>query len=196
MSKQKYNLTLTRWHKVIERIRDEIKREESHITAGISKLSFDRTSKPISAVDIANKIQSEQQNSIQNLQLYLQAVAKIRTELAKANAKLGINERLNKIESSNKLLTVYEAVLKHENDAGMTASDFDALPAQEKNAYSLREREFVHAHSKEQVQAFKDIVEAGRRAAHKLSDEIADINRSLLSIDLDDRVAAIAAIKD
>lgn len=194
--KQKYNLTLTRWHKVIERIRDEIKREEAAIAAGISKLNFDRTSKPVSAVEIVNKVHTEQLSSIQNLQMYLQAVAKIRTELAKANAKFGINERLNKIESSNKLLAIYESVLKHENDASMRAEDFDALPAQEKTAYSLRERETVNAHSKEQILAIKESVEAGRRAAHKLSDEIADINRSLLPIDLDDRVAAIAAIKD
>lgn len=193
----KHNLTLTRWHKVAERLQDEIARQTAQVEAAYSRARFDPALKQ--GLRVQELIDSARATVDQALALnerLLRAIATIRTELAKKNASLGVAERLSAIDSLNKQAKLLEAVINHEAGRTVHHEDFVKLEAgaPEASAYGQRTTIAVKVLPDARVSELQTSVTAMRRRAHGLTDEINDVNRSILSIELDDDLAAIAGL--
>lgn len=192
----KHNLTLTRWHKVAERLQQELTRQTTEVEGAYSRNRFDPALKQ--GLNVQKLVEGARASIEQALALntrLLTAIATIRTELAKSNAKLGVAERLSTIDSLSKQAKLLETVLAHERDRTVHHEDFLKLePAAEASAYGQRTTVAVKVLADDRIKALQDEATAKRRRVHGLTDEINDINRSILSIELEDDLAAIAGL--
>lgn len=193
---QKHSLTLTRWHKVVERLRDEIKRQEAEVETLEEQTYFDSKLSSKVLKERILKAGMKQHSTIDSAMELMAVVTQIRTEVAKQNAKLGITERLNKVEQLNKEVAMLQKVIDRNAQKTLSADDLDELkPGTESSNHLFIARTSVKALSAEQEQSMSERVQELRRKSHGLTDEIADINRSIVSIELPDNAAAVAGIQ-
>lgn len=200
MAEQKHNLTLTRWHKVAERINAEIKRLEGELRQIQERCAFDVQNK----IAVREKVEDARTKMLCHLafiQKLLGSVALIRTELAKANAKLGVSEHLAKMETANRELVILCNFVQNEESRRTSLDEFmqmESPKADDTTMSALRLRTSsatpVIALAANELDALSQAIASKRRQLHALTDQIADLNRSLISITLDEKVAEVAGL--
>lgn len=107
----KYALTLSRWHKVVERINAALKERE----ASVKKAFTATTVSPWNKEGIEEKATAIARRAAEDLALIeagTRAVAQIRAALAIRNAELGIAARLAEAEAANRAAALYKSVIE------------------------------------------------------------------------------------
>jgi signal-transduction protein with cAMP-binding, CBS, and nucleotidyltransferase domain len=196
MTNQKFNLTLTRWHKVADRLQQEITRQSTEVDSAYMRTRFDaNTKESANRSGLMESIVSTVENAIKLNDALLSSICTIRTELAKANAKLGVAERLALIDSISKRTQMLEKITTQERDRTISFGDLLTMePVSTNNGVFLSNTTPVKILTQERIDELQEAVTTLRRRSHGITDEIADINRSILSIELSEEVAAISGL--
>lgn len=97
----KYTLTLSRWHKVAERLNAGSKERETRALTALTATTVSPWNKEgveAKAVEIAERAKTD----LAVIEAATAAVARIRTALALRNVELGISERLAEADAANR----------------------------------------------------------------------------------------------
>lgn len=194
-----YALTLTRWHKVAERINAALKERDARVVAAFTAATISPWNKEgvehkaagIAARGKADLVLVEQGSA---------AVAAIRSALARRNAELGIAARLAEVEAANRRIALYRAVLDKQSVDMVEPGHVRHVPAnaapEGEPSWGRREAARITLQVADGGLLAELEVKLAREQArsHALLDEIADLNREKLELDIASELHEIAGL--
>ena len=194
----KHALTLTRWHKVAERINAALKERDARVVAAFTA----STISPWNKEGIEQKAVGIAERGKADLALVEQgsaAVAAIRSALARRNAELGIAARLAEVEAANRRIALYRAVLDKQNVDMVQPQHVRNVPAhvpEGELSWGRREASRITLQVADAVLLAELATKLAREQArsHALLDEIADLNREKLELDVASELHEIAGL--
>ena len=191
-------LTLTRWHKVAERMNAALKERDARVVAAFTA----STISPWNKEGIEQKAVGIAERGKADLALVEQgsaAVAAIRSALARRNAELGIAARLAEVEAANRRIALYRAVLDKQNVDMVQPQHVRHVPAhvpEGELSWGRREASRITLQVADAVLLAELATKLAREQAraHALLDEIADLNREKLELDVASELHEIAGL--
>ncbi len=196
-----HTLTLTRWHKVAERINAALKERDARVVAAFTAATIS----PWNKEGVEQKAAGIAGRGKADLALIEQgsaAVAAIRSALARRNAELGIAARLAEVEAANRRIALYRAVLDKQSVDMVEPANVRHVPAgagavpDAELSWGRREAPRITLQVADQALLGELAVKLAREQArtHALLDEIADLNRDKLELDIASELVEIAGL--
>ena len=195
-----YTLTLTRWHKVAERINAALRERETDVKAAFTATAISPWNKEgveEKAADIARRGADD----LALIEVGARAVAHIRTALAIRNAELGVSAKLAEAESAKRAAALYKAIIEGQKADMVRPESVRALPAgiaNEADTFSFGRRAAavitLQIATAAFVESLREKLAREQARATKLLDEVADLNREKLEIDVPQGVIGIAGL--
>jgi hypothetical protein len=196
----KHTLTLTRWHKVAERINVALKEREANVKAAFTETTLSPWNKA-GAEEKAAEIGRRAIADLALIEIGMQAIAAIRGALARRNAELGIAGKLGEAEAAKRRAALYQAVIDGQEPDMVRPQDVRTLPAEligETESWGLRRPAArtvtLQIADPSLVERLREKLEREQARATRLLDEVADLNRAQLELELPDEVAGIAGL--
>ncbi len=198
----KYTLTLSRWHKVAERIQTALKEREAAVKTAFTATAISPWNKA-GVEDKAAGIARRAADDLALVEIGAQAVATIRAALGVRNAALGVSTRLAEAEAANRRAALYKSVLDGQKPDMVRPDDVEALQAEligetESWGFARRGAAAVTLQTADKVllDALREKLARDQARATRLLDEVADLNQERLEIDLPQEVAGIAGLAE
>jgi hypothetical protein len=197
----KHTLTLTRWHKVAERINAALKERDARVVAAFTAATIS----PWNKEGVEQKAAGIAERGKADLALVEQgsaAVAAIRSALARRNAELGVAARLAEVEAANRRIALYRAVLEKQSVDMVQPEHVRHVPAhavaEGEPSWGRREAPRITLQVADGALLAELAVKLAREQArsHAVLDEIADLNREKLELEVApelDEIAGLAA---
>jgi len=196
----KYTLTLTRWHKVAERINAALKERETDVKTAFTATAISPWNKE-GVEEKAAEIARRGADDLALIETGARAVAHIRSALAIRNAELGVSARLAAAESANRAAALYKAIIAGQKADMVLPESVRALPAglaAEADTFGFGRRTAavitLRIANAALVGSLREKLAREQARATRLLDEIADLNREKLEIDLPQEVIGIAGL--
>ncbi len=198
----KHTLTLSRWHKVAERMQSAMKARETAVKTAYTATAIS----PWNKAAVEEKAAEIARRAAEDLALVESAahsVATIRAALALRNAALGVSSRLAEAEAAKRRAALYRAIVEGQKADMVRPEDVRTLPAElvgETESWGFGRRTALTV----TLQTADPALLAALRAklaheearATRLLDEVADLNRDRLEIDVPDELAQIAGLAE
>ena len=195
--KQTYTLTLTRWHKVAERLARDYGESISESRSTLSQTA-------ISAYlgeEQEQFLQAQTQNALGNLERAFRiqdAVAHIRHLVGNANVHEGVAAKLAEFDKLNRRVKTLSEVVDSQSTDMVSITQLRSIPkdyvADGANYDSKRPKIKVRMLGMQDLEKLASQLDAARKAAYALSDEVSDLNKAKLSIELETDVASAAGL--
>ena len=195
--KQTYTLTLTRWHKVAERLARDYGESISESRSTLSQTA-------ISAYlgeEQEQFLQAQTQNALGNLERAFRiqdAVAHIRHLVGNANVHEGVAAKLAEFDKLNRRVKTLSEVVDSQSTDMVSITQLRSIPkdyvADGANYDSKRPKIKVRMLGMQDLEKLASQLDATRKAAYALSDEVSDLNKAKLSIELETDVASAAGL--
>jgi hypothetical protein len=195
--KQTYTLTLTRWHKVAERLARDYGESVSE-----SRTTLTHTT--VSAYlgeEQEQFLQTQTQNALANLERAFRvqdAVAQIRQMVGDANVREGVSAKLANFDKLNRRVKTLSEVVESQSSDMVSVTQLRSIPkdyvADGANYDSKRPKIKVRMLDMQMLERLSDQLINARKAAYALSDEVSDLNKAKLSIELETEVASAAGL--
>jgi len=194
-----HSLTLTRWHKVAERLNAALKEREARVVAAFTAATISPWNKE-GVEQKAAAIAARAKADLTLVEQAAAAVAAIRSALGLRNAELGIASRLAEVEAANRRIGLYRAVLEKQTVDMVQPQHVRHVPA-----HAVADNEPAWGR-REPPRITLQVADAGLLAelasklareqarAHALLDEIADLNREKLELDVAPELNEIAGL--
>jgi hypothetical protein len=195
--KQAYTLTLTRWHKVAERLAREYGESVSESRSTLTQTA-------ISAYlgeEQEEFLQTQTQTALANLDRAFQiqdAVAHVRHLVGDANVREGVSAKLAEFDKLNRRVKALSEVVESQSSDMVSVTQLRSIPkdyvADGASYDSKRPRIKVRMLDTQALERLADQLSNARKAAYALSDEVSDLNKAKLSIELETEVASAAGL--
>lgn len=195
----KHSLTLTRWHKVAERIGSALKEREARTVSALTSTTISPWNKE-GVEEKAASIAARAKADVALFEAGTAAIAAIRSALAGKNAELGISARLAEVEALNRRVALYRAILDKQSVDMVSAAHAREVPvlavADTESGWGRREppRITLQIADAALLAELASRLARDQARAHGLLDEIADLNRNKLELDLDTELEEIAGL--
>ncbi len=193
----KFNLTLSRWHKVTERINAASKECETRVKAAFTNTtvsSWNKDGIEEKAADIARRAAQD----LMLVEAGTRAVEIIRATLAIRNAELGIAGRLAEVEGANRRASLYKAVIEGQNADMVRAESVRNLPEHVNQSDWLSRRSALvvtlQTADRDLLENLRGKFALEQARAVRALDEIADLNRERIEIEVPEEVIEIARL--
>lgn len=195
--KQTYTLTLTRWHKVAERLAREYGESLSESRSTLTQTA-------ISAYlgeEQEEFLQTQTRTALSNLDRAFRiqdAVAHLRHLVGDANVREGVSAKLAEFDKLNRRVKALSEVVESQSSDMVSVTQLRSIPkdyvADGASYDSKRPRIKVRMLDTQALERLADQLSNARRAAYVLSDEVSDLNKAKLSIELETEVASAAGL--
>ena len=196
----KYTLTLSRWHKVAERVNIALKEREANVKAAYTATAISPWNKQ-GVEEKAAVIARRAEDDLALVESGAQAVAVIRAALAVRNAQLGISGRLAEAEAANRRVALYKAVIDGQKADMVRPDAVRSLPGElvgETDSWSFTRRAAVavtlQTAEAALIEALREKLAREQARATRLLDEVADLNREKLEVDVPQELIGIAGL--
>lgn len=194
----KFTLTLTRWHKVAERINAALKMREERSLGSLTATTISPWNKE-GIEDKASDIAAQARSDIALMEVGTAAVASIRGALAGRNAELGISARLADTEAANRRARFYREVVDKQRADMVRPEDVRHVPAlvgADEPLWPRRSGSVITLAiaDKALIEELRAKLAREQARAHALLDVIADANREKLELELPDELVEIAGL--
>lgn len=190
-------LTLTRWHKVAERLSREYTESVYAVKQALTqtKVSSYLGKEQQEALRIAS------QDSIQRLEKAFRvqdALSEVRRALGDANVKNGVSAKLAELDKLTRRLKVVTELLEAQSPSMISVDQLENVPRDyvaDGNSYDSK-RPLLHVRmlGHDELAKLRNDFETIRTQSYALSDEIADLNRVTLSLTVSEEVATLSGI--
>ena len=194
-----YTLTLSRWHKVAERLNAALKERESQVKSALTATTISPWNKD-GVEEKAAEIARRASDDLVLVQAGTRAVAQIRAALAIRNAELGVSAKLAEAESANRAAALYKAIIEGQKPDMVRPESVRALPAvlTDADTFGFGRRTAglitLQIANAALVGSLREKLAREQARATRLLDEVADLNREKLEIDVSHELIAIAGL--
>lgn len=194
----KHTLTLTRWHKVAERINAALKEREARLLGALTATSISPWNKE-GVEQKAQELATRAREDLAVIEAGAAAVAHIRTALGQRNTELGIGERLAEADAANRRAKLYRELLEKQSLDMVRPADVRHVPpaiAGEDSLWSRRAAATITLAiaDKALLEELRAKLAREQARSHALLDAVADANREKLELDLADQLLEIAGL--
>jgi len=196
----KYTLTLSRWHKVAERVNAALREREANVKTAFTATTISPWNKE-GVEEKAAEIGRRAADDLALVEAGARAVAAIRAALAIRNADLGISGRLAEVEGANRRAALYRTVIDGQKPDMVRPEGVRTLPAElvgetESWGFARRSALAVTLQTADRilVESLREKLSREQSYATRLLDEVADLNREKLEIDMPQEVIGIAGL--
>lgn len=196
----KYTLTLSRWHKVAERVNAALKEREANVKTAFTATTISPWNKE-GVEEKAAEIGRRAADDLALVEAGARAVAAIRGALAVRNVELGISGRLAEVEGANRRAALYRIVIDGQKPDMVRPEGVRTLPAElvgetESWGFARRSALAVTLQTADRilVESLREKLSREQGYATRLLDEVADLNREKLEIDMPEEVIGIAGL--
>ena len=196
----KYTLTLSRWHKVAERVNAALKEREANVKTAFTATTISLWNKE-GVEEKAAEIGRRAADDLALVEAGARAVAAIRAALAMRNADLGISGRLAEVEGANRRAALYRTIIDGQKPDMVRPEGVRALPGElvgetESWGFARRSALAVTLQTADRVlvESLREKLSREQSYATRLLDEVADLNREKLEIDVPQEVIGIAGL--
>lgn len=194
----RFTLTLTRWHKVAERINAALKVREERSLAALTATTLSPWNKEgieEKAGDIAGRARAD----LALIEAGTIAVAGIRAALASRNVDLGISARLAEAEAANRRARLYRGLVDKQRADMVRPEDVRHVPATiagDEPVFGRRSGSVITLAiaDKTLLEELRAKLAREQARAHALLDAIAESNREKLELELPDELVEIAGL--
>jgi len=193
----KFTLTLSRWHKVAERTNAALKECEARVKAAYTNTtvsSWNKDGVEEKAADIARRAAQD----LMLVEAGTRAVETIRATLAIRNAELGIAGRLAQVEGAKRRASLYKAVIEGQKPDMVRAQSVQNLPEQVNQSDWLSRRSALvvtlQTADRDLLEDLREKFSLEQSRAVRALDEIADLNRERIEIEVPKEVIEIARL--
>jgi undecaprenyl pyrophosphate synthase len=186
----KYQFTLSRAHKVSERINLLIKELESEIETKFTPMIVKASSPDITAACLNNAAIGW--SNVEKLNKLLQIREDLRNSIAAANVKFAVTNTLTKIEGNKKLIEVLESICSLQRRSLNTVylEDFNTWKETLKKSESeLSTVASICVESEKQIAEVRVKIKKLKEVNFSLLDDLSDLNGNKISIELEDSEA-------
>ena len=190
-------LTLTRWHKVAERLSREYTESvyASKQTLSNTKVSSFLGSEQQDALRRAAKDATDRLRRAFDVQ---DALSDVRRALGDATVMNGVSPKLAELDKLNRRLKVVTELVEGQSPNMISIEQLASIPLDyvaDGNSYDSK-RPLLHVGmlGKDEVMMLKADFESIRSRSYALSDEIADLNKATLTLTVSQTVATLAGI--
>lgn len=193
-----YTLTLSRWHKVTERLNAGSKERETRALAALTGTAVSPWNKE-GVEGKAAELMEQAKTDLGVIEAATAAVARIRSALALRNVELGISERLAEADAANRRARLYRELLDKQDMDMVKPVDMRHVPAAiADEPYSFGRRTgptiTLAIADKTLLDELRAKLAREQARAHALLDEVADANREKLELELDMKLVEIAGL--
>jgi hypothetical protein len=179
----KESLTLTRWHKVIERLNSAANELIAKAEQQLLGMTIDISAKAAIPGSVVELRSQRGMQMLEEADLLLKDVSAIRVALSEANTKVGITGKLAMMDVAARQAKMWKTFSQND-DTKMSYEMFALIdPASQRTGYGQGVYR-IAVLSEAEVDAAQVKYEMYKRQATVLSDEIADANREKLTIDI------------
>ena len=192
-----FKLTLSRWHKVTERINAALKECETRIKAAFTATtvsSWNKDGIEEKAAEIARRAEFD----LVLVEVGTRAVEIIRSTLAVRNAELGIAGKLAQVEGANRRASLYKAVIEGQRPDMVRAASMHNLPMQIDQSDWLSRRSALvvtlQTADPDLLEGLREKLALEQAIAVRMLDEIADLNRETIEIEMPKEVMELAKL--
>ena len=194
----KHTLTLTRWHKVAERINAALKVREDRSLQALTATTISPWNKE-GIEEKARDIAAQSRADLALVEVATAAVAGIRAALAGRNCDLGISARLAEAEAANRRARLYRELIDKQRADMVRPEDVRHVPPTAGADESLWPRRSgpvitLMIADKALLDELRAKLAREQSRVHALLDAIADANREKLELDLADELVEIAGL--
>lgn len=190
-------LTLTRWHKVAERLSREY---TESVYAVKQTLSNTKVSSYLGA-EQQDALRTAAQDATERLAQAFRvqdAVSDVRRALGDANVKNGVSPKLAELDKLNRRLKVVTELIEAQSPSMISIEQLANIPSDyvaDGNSYDSK-RPLLHVRmlGRDELNGFKADFETIRTQSYALSDEVADLNKATLTLTVSQEVATLAGI--
>jgi hypothetical protein len=194
----KHALTLTRWHKVAERIGAALKEREARAAGALTATTISPWNKE-GIEEKASSIAARAKADVALFEAGTAAIAAIRSALGGRNAELGISARLAEVEALNRRIALYRAILDKQSVDMVSPAHVREVPVHavaDTESWGRREPPRITLQIADAALLAELASKLAREQAraHALLDEIADLNRSKLELDMAAELEEIAGL--
>ena len=195
--KQTYTLTLTRWHKVAERLA----RDYGESVSGSRSTLTQTTVSAYLGEEQEQFLQTQTLTALANLDRAFRiqdAVAHIRHLVGDANVREGVSAKLAEFDKLNRRVKALSEVVESQSSDMVSVTQLRSIPkdyvADGSNYDSNRPKIKVRMLDLQALEQLSGQLGSARKAAYALSDEVSDLNKAKLSIELETEVASAAGL--
>lgn len=194
----KYSLTLTRWHKVAERINTALKEREARTLTALTATSISPWNKEgieAKAEEIARRAEED----LALIETGTAMVARIRAALGQRNTELGIGERLAEADAANRRAKLYRELRGKQSADMVRPGDVRHVPpgiAGDDGIWTRRSSATITLAiaDKALLDGLRAKLAREEARSHALLDAIADANREKLELELVDELTEVAGL--
>ena len=196
MTTQNYTLSLSRWHKVAERLARSYAEQTQTARNTVTNT---QVSGFLGEGQVA-RLQDLAAQQLQNLQTAFQvqdALARIRQSLGDANARVGVSRELAEFDALSRRQKLLETILAAQTSEMVGFGEMPQLPRQiaSEDRYD-RSKGTVRIRMLEGdgLSRLKGDAENLKAKVYALADQISDLNRERLTIELEENIAQVAGL--
>jgi SpoVK/Ycf46/Vps4 family AAA+-type ATPase len=191
-----YTLSLSRWHKVAERL----SRAYVELTHSARDILTNAQVGGYFGHSQLERLKSEAERArlaLQRAFAIQDVIAAIRQEIGEANSRTGVGRLLAKHDALSRRHKLLDTVLAAQSSEMVTLDELPNLPRQivNEDRYDRSRAQIrVRVLGAEALEAMKQEADALLVSVYALADQISDLNRERLSIDLPEDVAAAGGL--
>ena len=193
---QSYTLSLSRWHKVAERLA----RNYTELTQAVrNTLTNTQVSGFLGEAQVGrlHQLASHQVANLDKAFEVQDALAKIRQAIGDANVRVGVSKDLAEYDALSRRQKLLETILAAQTSEMVGFDDLPQLPKQivtedryDRSKGTVR----VCMLNGDALAKLKGDAESLRARVYGLADRISDLNRERLTIDLTEEIAQVAGL--
>jgi hypothetical protein len=203
MTTQTVSYTLTRWHKVVERLNAAITEAVETANKRLTQTTFNVQTKHAYSQATADAARQEGLNALQLADTLLADVARIRAAVGEANVTHRITQKLSEMDVATRQMNLFKPFL----NASEGKINYETFAAIEGTSVASNSRNSLYGGSDQNqfgiaVLNAADVVHIKGKVAHykrlaaRLSDEVADANRTKVGIELSQAALEAASLSD
>lgn len=196
MTEHTYSLSLSRWHKVAERLA----RSYAELSQSTRNTLINTQVNGYLGETQVSRLHAVSEQQLANLErafLLQDALVQIRQALGEANARVGVTKDLAEYDVLIRRQKFLESILLAQGNEMIEFSELPQLPKQlvvEDRYDRSRGAVKVRMLTKEAETKLRDQAEQLRQRVYALSDRISDLNRERLVLELPDDIARVAGL--
>ena len=199
-NKQTYELTLNRWHKIRERLGAKSVELANQIRAAYCQTRVDGFA-GASQVELLNQRVKSAEQDLETHGSILEAIEAIRSALSKANARVGVDRILAHQETINRRSKLFREILSAQTPDMVPADSLaEYKPFSEKgqNHFYRDDAQLgaipVRTLSADLAEQFVKQLDTLQTELYSCADQVSDLNREKISIELSESAAKAAGL--
>jgi prefoldin subunit 5 len=196
---KQFKLTLTRWHKVAERLLKEMTRLDGVCQSKLAGAQFSASARATASAEAVPALAREVEGLMEQHDILNDTLELIRTSLGDANVSEGVARKLGTVDRLNRRMKLRLALIAVEAGKLYTFDDFqgmdvsgftDGTPRPRGSTDIVKVKVLPNA----RVIELEAEVEAIRRQINAISDDTSDLNRATLSLSIPVLAAKVAGL--